>query len=141
MNRKTLLAALVSVALGAAAGTPHWNGGRNVPVHKIALLDADGEKVVPPCGENSSGHAEELYQISRLACRRYNAPPGLGRGQNHAPRLPVRRDSGAVTGLYGRGFQAFSGDSPHSFLIWLMAYNGMLIIVCGQLPRDFPDVR
>ena len=47
MNRKTLLAALVSAALGAAAGTPHWNGGRNVPVHKIALLDADGEKVDP----------------------------------------------------------------------------------------------
>ena len=58
--------------------------------------------MVPPCGEISSGRAEGLYQISRLACRRYNAPPALGRGPNHGRLLPVRRDSGPVTRLYGR---------------------------------------
>ena len=45
--RKTTLAAIAFAALSAAAAPSHWNGGRNVPVHKIALLDADGDTVSP----------------------------------------------------------------------------------------------
>ncbi len=44
------LAALVALAaLPGMAATPssHWNGGRTVPVHKLAPRDADGEKVSP----------------------------------------------------------------------------------------------
>ena len=47
MVRKTTLAALAAAALSAAAAPSHWNGGRNVPVHKIALLDANGDTVSP----------------------------------------------------------------------------------------------
>ena len=45
--RETTLAALAVAALSAVAVPSHWNGGRNVPVHKIALLDSDGDTVSP----------------------------------------------------------------------------------------------
>ena len=47
MIRETTLAVLTAAALSAVAAPSHWNGGRNVPVHKIALLDAEGETVSP----------------------------------------------------------------------------------------------
>ena len=47
MVRETTLAVLAVAAISAAAAPSHWNGGRNVPVHKIALLDAEGETVSP----------------------------------------------------------------------------------------------
>ena len=42
-----MLAALCAVAFTATATQSHWNGGRNVPVHKISLLDANGDTVNP----------------------------------------------------------------------------------------------
>ena len=43
-----VLAALAGVRADVPhAGASHWNGGRTVPVHKLAPLDADGDKVSP----------------------------------------------------------------------------------------------
>jgi len=39
------LAAALAACGGLVAGTPHWNGGRTVPVHRLAPRDAAGEKV------------------------------------------------------------------------------------------------
>lgn len=51
MKRISLVLALSALA-GAWAAAPraaasHWNGGRTVPVHRLAPLDADGDKVSP----------------------------------------------------------------------------------------------
>ena len=40
------LAACAGICL-CAADPGHWNGGRTVPVHRLAPLDFDGEKVSP----------------------------------------------------------------------------------------------
>ncbi len=47
--KKSLAIALVACAsLSLCAADPgHWNGGRTIPVHRLAPLDFDGEKVSP----------------------------------------------------------------------------------------------
>ena len=53
MMRSAALILAVSALSLARADAPvasHWNGGRTVPVHKLAPLDADGDKVSPAAG-------------------------------------------------------------------------------------------
>ena len=47
---KKVLAIALAAWAGAclcAADPGHWNGGRTIPVHRLAPLDFDGEKVSP----------------------------------------------------------------------------------------------
>ena len=46
MQKQFLFGCALMSSLALFAGS-HWNGGRNVPVHKLAPLDAEGEKVGP----------------------------------------------------------------------------------------------
>ena len=44
----SIAALVVCAGAGAyAAEFGHWNGGRTIPVHRLAPLDFDGEKVSP----------------------------------------------------------------------------------------------
>ena len=47
--KTSLLACLAALSLASlpAFAASHWNGGRTVPVHKLAPRDAEGEKVSP----------------------------------------------------------------------------------------------
>ena len=49
MKSAALILAVASLpfAWADAPAASHWNGGRTVPIHKLAPLDADGEKVSP----------------------------------------------------------------------------------------------
>ena len=50
MKNQILSFVFAGLALGACsalAGESHWNGGRTVPVHKLAPKDAAGDKVSP----------------------------------------------------------------------------------------------
>ena len=44
--KTSLLACLAALSLASlpAFAASHWNGGRTVPVHKLAPRDAEGEK-------------------------------------------------------------------------------------------------
>jgi LSD1 subclass zinc finger protein len=46
---KRLLSAIMALAAGAACGAvpSHWDGGRNTPVHRLALNDEFGDAIVP----------------------------------------------------------------------------------------------
>ena len=47
MTRRVLIAASILACVGLFAATDHWNGGRTVPVHRLAPRDFDDAKVSP----------------------------------------------------------------------------------------------
>ncbi len=60
---KRLLTAVMALASGVAcaAGTSHWDGGRNTPVHRLALNDELGDAIVP-------GASDALPMSTRKTC-------------------------------------------------------------------------
>ena len=77
----------LAIALAACAGfclcaadPGHWNGGRTVPVHRLAPLDFDGEKVSPSASlpspisqDKTCGQCQPLVYLVLLS------PSGTGK--------------------------------------------------------------
>jgi len=47
MKQGMTIAMALAAGLGFATLEPHWDGGRNMPVHRLALNDAFGDTIVP----------------------------------------------------------------------------------------------
>ena len=120
-----ILAVLAAGSLYADAGS-HWNGGRTVPVHKLAPCDASGDKVsvrgrmpepisqVKTCGQCHDVAAMSGGSHFRTGLSTNEAPPTV----NFEPWFLVDEDKGLVTALSLCGLAGTQSPASIGMTAW-----------------------
>ncbi|MBR4652202.1 MAG: hypothetical protein IKO72_02470 [Kiritimatiellae bacterium] len=120
-----LLAGCAAGWLWADAGT-HWNGGRTVPVHKLAPCDANGDKVsvqdrlpapisqVKTCGQCHEVAAMRGGSHFRTGLDTNDAPPTV----NFEPWFLVNGTNGPVTALSLCGLPGTKSPAEIGMTAW-----------------------
>ena len=121
-----MLAALAAGSLYADDSNSHWNGGRTVPVHKLAPCDANGDKVSvrgrmpePISQVKTCGQCHEVAAIAggshfRTGLSTNEAPPTV----NFEPWFFVDGTNGPVTALSLCGLAGTKSPADIGMTAW-----------------------